>query len=263
MSKRIMIVDDAEYMREMLEEIIETYDASNMYEIVGVAADGVEAITKYRELMDAGKRPDVVTLDIVMPNMDGVVVINELKKHDPDVNVIAISALGSPDTIDRVMQAGAKEYIIKPFSVDDLMDTIRNVCTPDAGTGITNRKLALVFTKENVLSGTISASEDGEVVVAVGAAAIDAISNYHAGEQVKVHIDPANIELQKHPDTTKNHLKGKVAEIIQSSPVSQVKLDCGFKLAANVPSKTLDTMHLSVGDPVFANFGPLAVHVKR
>lgn len=258
-----MIVDDAEYMREMLEEIIETYDASNMYEIVGVAADGVEAITKYRELMDAGKRPDVVTLDIVMPNMDGVVVINELKKHDPDVNVIAISALGSPDTIDRVMQAGAKEYIIKPFSVDDLMDTIRNVCTPDAGTGITNRKLALVFTKENVLSGTISASEDGEVVVAVGAAAIDAISNYHAGEQVKVHIDPANIELQKHPDTTKNHLKGKVAEIIQSSPVSQVKLDCGFKLAANVPSKTLDTMHLSVGDPVFANFGPLAVHVKR
>ncbi len=133
MSKRIMIVDDAEYMREMLEEIIETYDAPNRYEIVGVAADGVEAIAKYRELMDAGKRPDVVTLDIVMPNMDGVVVINELKKHDPAVNIIAISALGSPDTIDRVMQAGAKDYIIKPFSVDDLMDTIKNTCTPDAG----------------------------------------------------------------------------------------------------------------------------------
>lgn len=128
-----MIVDDAEYMREMLEEIIETYDAPNRYEIVGVAADGVEAIAKYRELMDAGKRPDVVTLDIVMPNMDGVVVINELKKHDPAVNIIAISALGSPDTIDRVMQAGAKDYIIKPFSVDDLMDTIKNTCTPDAG----------------------------------------------------------------------------------------------------------------------------------
>ncbi|RZN36294.1 MAG: response regulator [Methanosarcinales archaeon] len=133
MSKRIMIVDDAEYMREMLEDIVETYDASAMYEIVGVAADGVEAITKYRELMDAGKRPDVVTIDIVMPNMDGVVLINELKKHDPDVNIIAISALGSPDTIDRVMQAGAKDYIIKPFSVDDLMGTIQSTCALDTG----------------------------------------------------------------------------------------------------------------------------------
>ncbi len=256
-----MIVDDAEYMREMLEEIIETCDASDSYEIVGVAADGVEAITKYRELMDAGKRPDVVTLDIVMPNMDGVVVINELKKHDPDANIIAISALGSPDTIDRVMWAGAKDYIIKPFSVDDLMDAIKNTC--DAGTGITKGKLALVFTKENVLSGTITTSEDGQVVVTVETATIDAISNYRAGEQVKIHIDPANIELQKHPDTTKNNLKGKVTEIIQSSPVSQVKLDCGFKLAANVPSKTLDNMHLSIGDHIYANFGPLAAHVKR
>ncbi len=258
-----MIVDDAEYMREMIEEIIETYGAPGRYEIAGVAADGDGAIAKYRELMDAGRRPDVVTLDIVMPNMDGVVLINELKKHDQDVNIIAISALGSPDTIDRVMQAGAKDYIIKPFSVDDLMDTIRNTCTPDAGTGTTKRKPALIFTKENVLSGTISTSEDGQVVVTVETATIDAISNYRTGEQVKVHIDPANIELQKHPDTTKNHLKGKVAEIIQSSPVSQVKLDCGFKLAVNVPSKTLDKMRLSVGDPVFANFGPLAVKVTR
>ncbi len=258
-----MIVDDAEYMREMLEEIIETYDEPNRYEIVGVAADGMEAITKYRELVDAGRRPDVVTLDIVMPNMDGVVLINELKKHDPDVNIIAISALGSPDTIDRVMLAGAKDYIIKPFSVDDLMDTIRNTCMPDVGAGTTKPKPASGFTEENVLSGTISTSEDGQVVVDVETATIDAISNYRAGDQVKVHIDPANIELQKHPDTTKNHLKGTIAEIIQSSPVSQVTLDCGFKLAANVPSKTLDTMHLSVDDQIYATFSLLAAHVKR
>ena len=258
-----MIVDDAEYMREMLEEIIETYDAPDKYEVAGVAGDGDEAIAKYRELMDTGRRPDVVTLDIVMPNTDGVVVINELKKCDPDVNIIAISALGSPDTINRVMQAGAKDYIIKPFSVDDLMDTIRNTCTPDAGAGTTKRKPVLVFTSENVLSGTISADEDGQVVVTVENATIDAISNYQTGEQVKIHIDPANIELQKHPDATKNHLKGTVTAIIQSSPVSQVKLDCGFELAANVLAKTLDEMHLLVGDPVYANFGPLTVQVKR
>ncbi len=258
-----MIVDDAEYMREMIEEIIETYGAPGRYEIAGVAADGDGAIAKYRELMDAGRRPDVVTLDIVMPNMDGVVLINELKKHDQDVNIIAISALGSPDTIDRVMRAGAKDYIIKPFSVDDLMDTIKNACTPDAGIGTTKRKLALVFTKENVLSGTISASEDGQVVVTVGAATIDAISNYQAGDLVKVHIDPANVELQKHPDTTKNHLNGTVTEIIQSSPVSQVKLDCGFEFAANISSKMLEGMRLSVGDRIYATFSPLAAQVKQ
>ena len=258
-----MIVDDAEYMREMLEEIIETCDASDRYEIVGVAADGVEAITKYRELMDAGKRPDVVTLDIVMPNMDGVVVINEIKKCDPDANIIAISALGSPDTINRVMQAGAKDYIIKPFSVDDLMDTIKHACTPDAGAGTTERKQVPVFTNENVISGMISSSEDGQVVVTVENATIDAISNYQDGEQVKIHIDPANTELQKHPDTTKNHLKGTVTEIIPSSPVSQVKLDCGFEFAANIPSKMLEGMRLSVGDRIYASFSPLAAHIKR
>jgi two-component system chemotaxis response regulator CheY len=263
MSKRVMIVDDAAYMREMLEEIIETYDASERYEIVGVAADGEEAIAKYRELMDAGQRPDVVTLDIVMPNMDGVVVIDELKKCDPDVKILAISALGSPDTIDRVMQAGAKDFIIKPFSVDSLMDAIRHTCMPDAGAGTARRKPVPVFTNENVIFGMISSSDGGQVVVTVENATIDAISNYRAGEQVKIHIDPANIELQKHPDTTKNHLEGTVTAIIQSSPVSQVKLDCGFEFAANIPSKMLEGMRLSVGDRVYATFGPLAAHIKR
>ena len=108
-----MIVDDAKYMREMLEEIVET---SEGYEIAGVAADGEEAIAKYLELMDAGLRPDIVTMDIVMPNADGIAVIRELKRYDPDARILAISALGSPDTIDRAMDAGAQDYITKPFS---------------------------------------------------------------------------------------------------------------------------------------------------
>ena len=258
-----MVVDDAEYMREMLVEIIETYDAPDTYEIVGVAADGEEAISKYRELLDSGRRPDVVTLDIVMPNMDGVVVISELKRCDPDAKIIAISALGSPDTIDRVMQAGAKDYIIKPFSVENLMDAIRQICTPDENAGDAKRTPVSVSTEENVISGTISSNNGGQVAIAVENATIDAISNYQVGEQVKIHIDPANIELQKHPDATKNHLEGTVTEIIRTSPVSQVKLDCGFILSANIPSKTLEGMHLSAGDLVYATFGPLAAQIKR
>lgn len=73
-------------------------------------------------------------MDIVMPKTDGITVIKELKKYDPDVRVLAISGLDSPDTIDRVMLAGAKDYIIKPFSMGDLMDKIRYVATCEAET---------------------------------------------------------------------------------------------------------------------------------
>ncbi len=264
MSKRIMIVDDAEYMREMLEEIIDTYDdAHGGYTIVGVANDGEEAIAKYRELMESGMRPDVVTMDIVMPKVDGVTVIKEIKDCDPDARILAISALGSPDTIDRVMQAGAQDYIIKPFSVDDLMDMIRSIAAPmeQAAT-----KKAPTLIKENIIPGTIASSTDGQVVVSVENAAIEAISDYDVDERVKVHIDPANIELQKrrHPDdVTKSQLQGTVAEIIRSSPISQVKLDCGFELAVNIPSKALESIHLSIGDMVYASFGALAAQIKR
>lgn len=268
MSKRIMIVDDAEYMREMLEEIIDTYDdAQGGYTIVGVANDGEEAIAKYRELKESGMRPDVVTMDIVMPKVDGVTVIKEIMDYDPDARILAISALGSPDTIDRVMQAGAQDYIIKPFSVDDLMDMIRSISTPLGGAsmGRTAAKKAPTLVKENIISGTIASSADGQVVVTVENVAIEAISDYSVDERVKVHIDPANIELQKrnHPDATKSHLQGTVAEIIRSSPISQVKLDCGFELAVNIPSKALENMHLAIGELVYASFGALAAQVKR
>ncbi len=262
MSKRIMIVDDAEYMREMLEEIIDTYDdAQGGYTIVGVAKDGEEAIAKYRELKESGIRPDVVTMDIVMPKVDGVTVIKEIKDYDPDARILAISALGSPDTIDRVMQAGAQDYIIKPFSVDDLMDMINSISAPR---GQSATKKAPTLVKENIIPGTIASSADGQVVVTVENAAIEAISDYAVDERVKVHIDPANIELQKRkqPDATKSYLQGTVAEITQSSPISQVKLDCGFELAVTMPSKALESMHLAIGDMVYASFGALAAQVK-
>ena len=264
MSKKIMIVDDAEYMREMLEEIIDAYGASEGYKIVGIATDGKEAIAKYRELAESGQRPDIVTMDIVMPNMDGIAVTKALKEYDPNAKVLAISALGSPDTIDRVMQAGARDYIIKPFSADALMDMIRRISAPVAGRA-TKKAHAPAFVKDNAIPGVVASSDDGCVVVTVKNAAIEAISDYGVDSRVTLHINPENIELQKqnHHDATKNQLKGSVVDILRSNPITQVKLDCGFELAANVPSKALDGMRLSVGNRVYATFNTLAVQVKR
>jgi two-component system chemotaxis response regulator CheY len=261
MSKRVMIVDDAEYMREMLVDIIGTYDARSGYELVGVAADGEEAITKYRELVDTGLRPDVVTMDIVMSKMDGITVIKEIRKQDPDARILAISALDSPDTIDRAMKAGANDYITKPFTVADLMDKIQHVATTAAETAGTEEERLPV--RENVIAGTVVSSDDGHVVITVQNAAIEAMSDYAVDERVKVRIYPGNIELRTEPDKMRNRLEGAVLEIIPSTPVSQVKLDCGFDLSVDVPSKTLLEMHIAVGDRVYATFSVLSVKVTR
>ena len=256
-----MIVDDAEYMREMIGDIIENYDTLSGYELAGVAADGEEAIVKYHELVDAGLRPDVVTMDIVMSKMDGITVIKEIRKQDPDARILAISALDSPDTINRAMKAGATDYITKPFSVTDLMYKIQHVATTatEAG-GMEEERLPA---RENVIAGTVVSSDDGYAVITVQNAAIEAMSDYAVDDRVKVHIDPWNIELRTEADTKRNRLEGTVLEIIPSIPVSQVKLDCGFDLYVDVPSKTLSELHLTFGDRVYATFGVLSARVTR
>ncbi len=254
-----MIVDDAEYMREMLGDIIGAYDALSEYELVGVAADGEEAITKYRELVDTGLRPDVVTMDIVMSKMDGVTVIEEIRKQDPGARILAISAINSPATINRAMKAGATDYITKPFTINDLVDKIQHVATT-GGAGVEEERLRV---RENVITGTVVSSDDGYIVITVQNAAIEAMSDYALDDRVKVHIDPKNIELRTEPGKMRNRLEGTVLGIISLTPVSQVKLDCGFDLYVDVPSKTLAEMHLGIGDPVYATFSVLSVHVTR
>ncbi len=261
MVKRVLVVDDAEYMREMLGDIIENYDALFGYELVGVAADGEEAIVKYHKLVDAGLRPDVVTMDIVMSKMDGITVIKEIRKQDPDARILAISALDSPDTISRAMKAGAIDYITKPFTATDLIDKIQHVATTAAEAGeVEEERLPA---RENVIAGTIVSSDGGYTVITVQNAAIEAMSDYAVDERVKVHIPPENIELCAEPDTMRNQLEGAVLEIIPLTPVSQVKLDCEFDLFVDVPSKTLSEMHLAVGDRVYATFGVLSAQVTR
>ncbi|MFQ5515110.1 MAG: response regulator [Myxococcota bacterium] len=115
MSKRVVIADDAAFMREMLREIL----SDGGYEIVGEAGEGESLLRSFDEL-----HPDVVTLDIVMPGKSGLEVLRELRARDPGVCVVMCSALGQESLVMQALEEGAREYIIKPFKPDQVLGTI-------------------------------------------------------------------------------------------------------------------------------------------
>ena len=103
---RILIVDDAAFMRMMLKDIL----TKGGFEIAGEAADGNEAVAKYNEL-----KPDLVTLDITMPNKDGIQALKEIKAADPNATCVMCSAMGQQSMVIDAIQSGAKDFIVKPF----------------------------------------------------------------------------------------------------------------------------------------------------
>lgn len=118
--KRILIVEDAAYMREMLVEMLE--QEGGKYEVAGFAVDGKEAVEKYKEL-----NPDLVTMDLVMEVMDGIQAIREIKKHDPNALILVITALGTPEQRKAALEAGADEYLWKPFTIKNLSDMLEKL----------------------------------------------------------------------------------------------------------------------------------------
>lgn len=116
MSKKILIVDDAAFMRMMIKDIL----TKNGYEIVGEAQDGAQAVEKYKELA-----PDLVTMDITMPEMDGITALKEIKKINADATVIMCSAMGQQAMVIDAIQAGAKDFIVKPFQADRVLEAIQ------------------------------------------------------------------------------------------------------------------------------------------
>ena len=116
MSKRILIVDDAAFMRMMIKDIL----TKNGYEIVGEASDGIQAVEKYLEL-----HPDLVTMDITMPEMDGITALKKIKEIDPNAVVIMCSAMGQQAMVIDAIQAGAKDFIVKPFQADRVIEAIK------------------------------------------------------------------------------------------------------------------------------------------
>lgn len=115
---KIMIVDDADFMRMMIRENLTTQGYDDFLE----AANGEEAIEKYCE-----NRPDLVLLDITMPKKDGIEVLGELRKYDPDARVIMCSSHGEESMIMKAVKLGARDFIVKPFKPERLTQTVKNV----------------------------------------------------------------------------------------------------------------------------------------
>lgn len=115
MAHRILVVDDAAFMRMMIKDIL----TKNGYDVVGEASDGQQAVEKYKEL-----HPDLVTMDITMPEMDGITALKEIKKINPSSKVIMCSAMGQQAMVIDAIQAGAKDFIVKPFQADRVIEAI-------------------------------------------------------------------------------------------------------------------------------------------
>ncbi len=115
---KILVADDASFMRQMIREIVE----SEGFEVCGEASDGIGAIEEYKRL-----HPDVVTMDIVMPLKSGIDAVRGIMAIDPGACVVMCSALGQETLVTEAIQAGAKDFIVKPFKPDSVIDTLKKV----------------------------------------------------------------------------------------------------------------------------------------
>ncbi|MDD3879738.1 MAG: response regulator [Syntrophomonas sp.] len=115
MGKRVLIVDDAAFMRMMIKDIL----GKNGYIIAGEAENGRVAIEKYKEL-----QPDLVTMDITMPEMDGIAAVKEIREVDPAARIIMCSAMGQQAMVIDAIQAGAKDFIVKPFQPERVIEAV-------------------------------------------------------------------------------------------------------------------------------------------
>ncbi len=116
MGKRVLITDDALFMRVTLKNIL----INNGYEIAGEAATGKESVDLYLQT-----RPDLVTMDITMPEMDGITAVREIRKRDPAAKIIMCSAMGQKNMVLEAVSAGARDFIVKPFQADKVLQAIR------------------------------------------------------------------------------------------------------------------------------------------
>ena len=116
--KSVLIVDDAAFMRVSIKNML----TKNGYQILGEAENGRVAVEKYKELM-----PDIVTMDITMPEMDGLAGLKEIMAFNPSANVIMVSALGQEGMVREAVQTGAKGFIVKPFKEDTILSALKNL----------------------------------------------------------------------------------------------------------------------------------------
>ena len=118
MSKNILVVDDAAFMRMMIKDIL----TKNGYNVVGEAENGLKAVEKYNEL-----KPDLVLMDITMPELDGIMALKGIIKMDSEAKVIMCSAMGQEEFVLEAIKNGAKDFVVKPFEDQRVLDALEKV----------------------------------------------------------------------------------------------------------------------------------------
>ncbi len=118
MSHTVLVCDDAIFMRTMISDIL----SQAGFDIVGEAETGVQAVEKYTQL-----KPDLVTMDIVMPEMGGIDAVREIIKNDPNARVLMCSAMGQQALVVEAIQAGAKDFVVKPFQPSRVLEAVQRV----------------------------------------------------------------------------------------------------------------------------------------
>jgi two-component system chemotaxis response regulator CheY len=114
----VLVCDDAIFMRTMISDIL----SQAGFEVVGEAESGIQAVAKYHEL-----KPDLVTMDIVMPDMGGIEAVREICKADPEARILMCSAMGQQALVVEAIQAGAKDFVVKPFQPSRVLEAVQRV----------------------------------------------------------------------------------------------------------------------------------------
>ena len=118
MAKNVLICDDAAFMRMMIKDIL----TKNGYNIAGEAENGMKAVEKYNET-----KPDLVLMDITMPEMDGIQALKQIRATDPNACIIMCSAMGQQAMVIEAIQSGAKDFIVKPFQAERVLEAVKKV----------------------------------------------------------------------------------------------------------------------------------------
>ena len=118
MGLRVLIVDDAIFMRRMIADILK----KEGFDIVGEAGTGAQAVERYREL-----QPDLVTMDIIMPDMSGIDAVREIIKEFANAKILMVSAMGQQSLVVEAIQAGAKDFVVKPFQPSRVLESVKRI----------------------------------------------------------------------------------------------------------------------------------------
>ncbi|MFL5404132.1 MAG: response regulator [Gemmatimonadales bacterium] len=118
MNHTVLVCDDAIFMRTMISDIL----SQAGFEVIGEAESGLQAVEKYRQL-----KPDLVTMDIVMPDMGGIEAVREICKTHPEAKILMCSAMGQQALVVEAIQAGAKDFVVKPFQPSRVLEAVQRV----------------------------------------------------------------------------------------------------------------------------------------